>query len=159
MLDVVAADLSALGIMIDESADLSKFIHSPLYSREEHVRGLGAILDKSGASPLTKQFVGTVAEQRRLVALTGMIESYQQMLAAKRGEMSASVASAHPLSAEQLAAIKETLKAQLESDVALETSVDESLLGGLVVRIGSRMIDSSLRTKLNRLQLNLKEAS
>ncbi len=159
VLETVEADLNALGAMIKLSDDLSNFIRSPLYSRDEHIRGLGAILDKSGASALTKKFVGTVAGQRRLYALTGMITDYRQMLAAKRGEMSATVASAHTLSEAQLVRIKETLKAQLGKDVALEASVDESLLGGLVVRVGSRMIDSSLRTKLTRLQLNLKEAS
>jgi len=158
-LDTVAADLTGLGAMIDQSADLSKFIRSPLYSRDEQTRALGALLEKSGASTLTIQFVGVAAQHRRLFVLPDMIKSFREMLAAKRGQMSAKVESAHPLSDEQLAKIKETLKAQLGSDVALETSVDPSLLGGLVVRVGSRMIDSSIRTKLNRLQLNLKEAS
>lgn len=158
-LDTVEADLKSLGAMIDQSADLSKFIRSPLYSRDEHTRALAALLEKSGAAGLTKQFVGTVAGHRRLFVLPGMIKAYGEMLAKKRGQMSAKVESAHPLSDAQLSQIKEILKGQLGSDVALETSVDPELLGGLVVRVGSRMIDSSLRTKLNRLQLNLKEAS
>jgi len=157
--DAVAKDVTALAAMIEGSDELSDFIRSPLYSRDEHSRALGALLDKMDASDLTKQFVGTVAQKRRLFALPGMIDAYRAKLAESRGEMSASVESAHPLSDEQLAKIKETLKAQLGKDVALETSVDPSLLGGLVVRVGSRMIDSSIRTKLNRLQLNLKEAS
>jgi len=158
-LDTVAGDLKGLAAMIEESADLLKFIRSPLYSRGEHTRALEAILSKSGASDLTNQFVGTVAQHRRLFVLRDIIKSYAQMLAKKRGQVSALVASAHPLSDAQLNEIKQVLKGQLGSDVALETSVDPSLLGGLVVRVGSRMIDSSLRTKLNRLQLNLKEAS
>lgn len=158
-LDMVNGDLTQLGAMIADSADLLKFIRSPLYSRDEHTRALSALLEKAGASDLTKQFVGTVAGHRRLFVLAGMIKSYKAMLAKKRGQMSATVESAHPLSDAQLAKIKEVLKGRLGSDVALEASVDPSLLGGLVVRVGSRMIDSSLRTKLNRLQLNLKEAS
>lgn len=158
-LDTVERDLGALRQMIEESKDLADFLKSPLFSRDEHIRGLGALLTKAGASALTQQFVGTVAGHRRLFVLPDMIKSFGAMLAAKRGQSSASVVSAHPLSSEQLARIKETLKAQLGNDVALEASVDESLLGGLVVRVGSKMIDSSLRTKLNRLQLNLKEAS
>ncbi len=158
-LDTVEGDLKSLGAMINQSADLSKFIASPLYSREEHTRALDALLGKAGASALTKQFIGTVAGHRRLFVLTDMIKSFGEMLAAKRGQMSAKVESAHPLNDAQLAKIKEILKGQLDSDVTLETTVDPELLGGLVVRVGSRMIDSSLRTKLNRLQLNLKEAS
>jgi F-type H+-transporting ATPase subunit delta len=158
-LDTIESDLTALGAMIDESADLAKFIRSPLYSREEHTRALEAILKKSGANELTQQFIGTVAQHRRLFVLPDMITSFKQMLAKKRGQMSAKVESAHPLSEAQLDHIKQVLKGQLGSDVALETSVDPELLGGLVVRVGSRMIDSSIRTKLNRLQLNLKEAS
>ncbi len=157
--DQVNADLSDLRAMIEQSRDLSNFIRSPLFSRDEHTRGLGAILDQAGASALTKQFVGTVAQKRRLFALVDIIRAYGQMLAKARGEATAQVISAHTLSADQLSRLAETLKAQLGSDVSLETSVDESLLGGLVVKVGSRMIDSSIRTKLNRLQLNLKEAS
>jgi len=158
-LDTVDGDLTSLAAMIGGSADLLKFIRSPLYSRDEHTRALEAILSKAGASDLTKKFIGTVAGHRRLFVLPDMIKAYKAMLAKKRGQMSAKVESAHPLSDAQLASIKEILKGQLGSDVALDASVDPSLLGGLVVRVGSRMIDSSLRTKLNRLQLNLKEAS
>jgi F-type H+-transporting ATPase subunit delta len=158
-LDTVEAYLNALGAMIAGSDDLSKFIRSPLYSRDEHGRALAALLGKADASELTRQFIGTVAQKRRLFALEAMIASFRDMLAKKRGQVSALVESAHPLSDDQVAKIKETLKAQIGSDVTLETSVDPGLLGGLVVRVGSRMIDSSLRTKLNRLQLNLKEAS
>ncbi len=158
-LDTVSADLQSLKNMLEQSSDLARFVASPLYTRDDHTKALGAILEKAGASALTQQFVGTVAHQRRLFSLGDMITSFGQQLAAKRGEVTAQVTSAHTLSEAQLAQIKETLKAQLKSDVALETSVDENLLGGLVIRVGSRMIDSSIRTKLNRLQLNLKEAS
>ncbi len=157
--DAVERDVIALAAMIDGSEDLSKFISSPLYSRDEHTRALSVLMEKAGASNLVKQFVGTVAQKRRLFALGDMLKSYRRQLAESRGEMSAKVESAHPLSEAQLAKIKDTLKAQLGSDVALDASVDPGLLGGLVVRVGSRMIDSSIRTKLNRLQLNLKEAS
>jgi len=158
-LDTVSADLKSLKNMLDQSEDLSSFISSPLYSREQHSSALSAILDKSGSSDLTKQFIGIVARQRRLFALVEMIADFDARLAEKRGEVTAQVTSAHALSDAQVAQLKETLKAQLGSDVTLESSVDENLLGGLVVRVGSKMIDSSIRTKLNRLQLNLKEAS
>ena len=158
-LDAVHADLKSIKAMLDGSEDLARFLASPLYSRDDHNKALGVILDKAGMSSLTKQFIGTVANKRRLFTLGDMITSFAQQLAEKRGEVTADVTSAHPLSDAQLAQIKESLKAQLEKDVTLETSVDANLLGGLVVRVGSRMIDSSIRTKLNRLQLNLKEAS
>lgn len=158
-LDTVHGDLKSLQTMLDQSEDLSRFIASPLYTREDHKKALGSIMDKAGLSALTKQFIGTVANQRRLSVLGDIISSFAQQLADKRGEVTAQVTSAHPLSEPQLLQIKESLKAQLEKDVTLETSVDENLLGGLVVRVGSKMIDSSIRTKLNRLQLNLKEAS
>lgn len=157
--DQVKGDLASLRGMIEQSADLAKFISSPLFTRDEHVRALGAVLGQAGASDLTKQFVGTVADKRRLGLLVDMIRSYDQMLASARGETTAQVTSAHKLSDDQLARIAATLKTQIGGDVVLESSVDETLLGGMVVKVGSRMIDSSIRTKLNRLQLNLKEAS
>ncbi len=157
--DQVKADLNTLRAMIEQSADLAKFIKSPLFTREEHVRALGAILAQAGASELTSKFVGVVADKRRLLLLIDMIHAYSQMLADARGETTAQVTSAHKLSDDQLARLTATLKAQIGGSVVLETSVDETLLGGLVVKVGSRMIDSSIRTKLNRLQLNLKEAS
>ncbi len=155
-LDAVYADLAALKTLIAESADLAKLVNSPLFSGEEQGAGMAAILDKAGANTLTKNFIGVVARNRRLFAINDMIDAFRLMLADHRGETTAEVISAQPLSPEQADALRETLTRELRSDVQIESTVDESLLGGLVVRVGSRMIDNSLRTKLSNLQLAMK---
>ena len=158
-LDAVAADLRAIGKMLNESSDLTRLVRSPVFSAEEQGRAFAAVLDKAGAAPLVKNFVGLVIRNRRLFALADMIAGYTAILARHRGEMTADVTSAHPLNDAQVARLKASLKTATGKDVQIDTRVDASLLGGLVVKVGSRMIDSSLKTKLNSLQIAMKEAS
>ncbi|MGE4059513.1 MAG: F0F1 ATP synthase subunit delta [Sphingomonadales bacterium] len=155
-LDTVQQDLQDLKRLLGESADLAELVRSPLFSRDEQTRAIGAVLEKAGASDLTRRFLAVVARNRRLFALRGMIGAYAAMLADERGEMTAQVTSAYPLTAGQTEELRDTLAAHLSRKIQLETSVDPGLLGGLVVRVGSRMIDNSLRTKLSNMQLAMK---
>lgn len=155
-LDEVADDLQQLGVMIADSEDLSRLIRSPIISRDDQVKAMDAVSEAAGFSTLTRNFVGVVAENRRLFALVGMIKAYQALLATSRGEVSAEVVSAKALSDKQLAAIEDALKQAIGSKVQVDQSVDETLLGGLVVRVGSRMIDNSLKTKLQKMRLAMK---
>lgn len=156
-IDAVASDLEALGSMLGESEDLRQLVRSPLYGRDEQAAGLLAILNKAGARTVTKNFVMLVATNRRLFALEDMIKNFRALVAAHRNELTASVSSATVLSDEHVDALKATLKETLGQDVQLELKVDESLIAGLVVKVGSRMIDSSLKTKLSSLKIAMKE--
>ena len=155
-LDAVAADLSALKSMISESEALDRLLRSPVLSRDEQGRAMSALLEKAGAGDLVRRFVGLVAENRRLFVLADMIDAYLAQLASRRGEVTAQVTSAHPLSDAQQQAVTEALRRVVGGKVAVDVSVDRSLIGGLIVKVGSRMIDSSLRTKLQRLQIAMK---
>ena len=155
-LDAVAGDLRGLKAMLAESDALTRLVRSPVLGRAEQGRAIDAVLDKAGAAPLTRRFVGVVAANRRLFALPGMIGAFLDELARRRGEMTAQVTAAHALSDAQTRALTDQLKKSVGAKVSVDVSVDPSLLGGLVVRIGSRMIDSSLRTKLSKLQLAMK---
>jgi F-type H+-transporting ATPase subunit delta len=155
-LDQVAADLKAFRDMAAASDDLIRLLRSPVIGRDAQVRAITAVADKAGFSDLTRRFLGMVAGNRRLFSVDGMIGAFLAHLAAKRGEVTATVSAAAPLSDAQLSSLTETLKAAVGSKVAIDVHVDPSLLGGLVVRVGSRMIDNSLRTKLQHLQLAMK---
>jgi F-type H+-transporting ATPase subunit delta len=155
-LDVVAGDLHGLREMLADSADLTRLIRSPVLSRDEQARALAAIGERAGFAPLTRQFLGVLAHKRRLFALPDVIEAYDAMLAEHRGEVGAEVVSAVPLSPEQLDSVRQQLATAVGQAVKLSTAVDPSLLGGLIVRVGSRMLDASIRTKLHQLELVLK---
>ncbi|MGD9868531.1 MAG: F0F1 ATP synthase subunit delta [Hyphomicrobiales bacterium] len=155
--DAVAADLVGFQKLLDESADLSRLVRSPVFTVEDQQRALAAVLSKAGIKGLTADFFGLVARNRRLFALPEMIGAFKSLVARKRGEISAEVRSATKLDAKQTAALKTALKDVTGQDVTFTTSVDPALLGGLVVKIGSRMIDTSLRTKLNNLKMAMKE--
>lgn len=155
-LDKVADDLKALRSMIQESADLGRVIASPVLSREVQVKAMTAIAAKTGMDELTGNFVGMVAKNRRLAALSGMIRAFLDELSRRRGEATAQVISAKVLSATQLQAVSDVLKKAAGTKVSVESTVDESLLGGMIVKVGSRMIDSSLKTKLQQLHLSMK---
>ncbi len=157
-IDAVLSDLNSLDQLLTESADLRSLVKSPVFGRDEQTAAMTAILERAGAHDLTKKFVGLVAANRRLFALDGMIRGFRALVARFRGEVTAEVASAHPLTDAQLAKLTETLKAATGSEVQVNARVDNGLLGGLVVKVGSRMVDTSLRTKLNRLKLAMKEA-
>jgi F-type H+-transporting ATPase subunit delta len=157
-LDEVARDLESLGRMLDESPELTRLVRSPLFDREQQEKALAQVLERAGAGPLVRNFAGVVARNRRLFALRDMATGFARLLAEHRGEVVARVTSAHPLSEAQLSRLKAELSAEMKTDVRLDAAVDESLLGGLVVRLGSRMIDSSIRSKLQRLEFAMKGA-
>jgi F-type H+-transporting ATPase subunit delta len=154
--DHVAEELNSLDGMIRGSNDLQRLIRSPIISRNDQRDAMDAVLEKAEISDLTRRFVGLVARNRRLFALPEMIAAFRDILAGRRGETTAQVVSAKALSKGQLAALSEALTTAMGTKVALATSVDTELLGGLVVKVGSRMVDSSLRTKLHRLRLSMK---
>ena len=156
-LDGVAADLAALTKLLNTSADLTRLVRSPVFSRAEQGKAMAAVLARMQVQDLTARFIGLVASKRRLFVLPAIISIFNALLAAHRGEVSAQVTSAHALDSEQLDAIKSALKQAAGRDVQLQAVVDNSILGGLIVRMGSRMIDGSLRTKLNNLQIAMKE--
>jgi F-type H+-transporting ATPase subunit delta len=150
-LDSTADDLSRLKSMIGESSDLTALVRSPVMSRDDKARGMDAIAEKAGFGELTRKFLATVSYNRRFNQVVSICDAFRKLLAAHRGEMMADVTSAQPLTPEQMNALKAELKHATGRTVDLDAKVDESLLGGLVVKLGSRMIDSSLRTKLNTL--------
>ena len=155
-LDQVSGDLQSLRSMIAESTDLRRLLNSPVISRDDQRRAISAVMDKAGIGALTRTFVLVVAQNRRLFALPAMIEGYLAELARRRGEIIAQVTSARSLPDAQQAALLDTLRASVGSKVQLDLKVDPALIGGLVVKVGSRMIDSSLRSKLQRIQLAMK---
>ncbi|MFQ6016851.1 MAG: F0F1 ATP synthase subunit delta [Kiloniellaceae bacterium] len=155
-LDTVAEDLRGLKAAVSESEDLRRLIRSPLFSREQQGRAIAAVLDKGGAGELTCRFVGVVAQNRRLFALPQMIDAYLTELARRRGEVTARVTSAVELSDRQRHALVNALKSAIGAKVQVDVTVDRDLIGGLVVKVGSRMVDSSLRSKLQRLKLAMK---
>lgn len=156
VLDPVAADLRALRAMIGDSPDLDRLVRSPVLSRNEQGRAIAALAERAGLQPLLRDFLGVVARHRRLFAAPAMIDAYLKKLAERRGEVTAEVTAAQPLSEAQLGRLGEGLRQAMGRRVAVEVKVDRALLGGLVVRVGSRMVDGSLRGKLARLQLAMK---
>jgi F-type H+-transporting ATPase subunit delta len=156
LLDQVAGDLKALKAMIRESADFSRLLYSPVVSRADQGKVVAALATEAKFSGLTANFLGVLANNRRLDTVEGVIAAYLGRLAAKRGEKSAQVASAVPLSAAQLDSLTNALKTAFGGNVAVDVEVDPSLLGGLVVKVGSQMVDSSLKTKLQHLKLAMK---
>lgn len=158
-LDQVANDLVSLRAAIQESTDLQRLLSSPLLDRDEQSRALAALLQRMGIGATVRNFVAVAARNRRLFALKPMADAFLADLARRRGEVRAEVVSARPLSDAQYQQLLETLRKVTGGKVAINTAIDESLIGGLVVRVGSRQIDTSLKTKLLRLQLAMKGAS
>lgn len=158
VLDEVAGDLRTLQAALDESEDLDRLVRSPILSRNEQEKAMEAVVDAMGLTSLTRRTVGLLAQKRRLFALSDIIRDYLKLLAAHRGETTAEVTSARSLTDGELDKLTATLKKVVGRDVAVEARVDPEILGGLVVRIGSRMLDSSIRTKLQRLEIAMKGA-
>ena len=154
-IDAVTADLDQLSAMMAESDDLNRLLRSPVISRQDKVRAMAALAEKAGFNDLTGRFIGVVADNQRLFVLADIISVYRDILSAHRGEATAEVVSASKLSDTQLKALGDQLKKAVGTKVAVDASVDPDLLGGLVVKVGSRMIDSSLRTKLQQLRLSM----
>lgn len=155
-LPAVEENLLKFHQLLDMSEDLRRLVRSPVFSAEEQVRALAAILERAGIDGLAANFFKLIAKNRRLFAVTDMVKAFRALSARARGEVQAEVASAMPLSDGQMSALKETLKASVGKEVQVTSRVDASLLGGLVVKIGSRMIDSSVRTRLNSLKIAMK---
>ncbi len=152
----VETDLKTFQAMLDESEDLRRLVRSPVISADEQAKALSALLGKAGISALSTNFFQLIARNRRLFAVADMLKDFRALLAAERGEVGADIASAHPLTPDQMTALKDALRAQVGKDVQVNARVDPNLLGGLIVKLGSRMIDSSLRTKLNNLKVAMK---
>lgn len=153
----IGAELTRLEGLIAESEDLRRLINSPVFSAEDQLKAIGAIADKAGFVGLVGNFLRVVAGNRRLFAMPGIIRGYRVIDARHRGEVSAEITSAHALSVEQETELKAALKSVTGKDVAIHVTVDPSLMGGLIVKVGSRQIDTSLRSKLSTLKLALKE--
>ena len=156
-LDQVDADLDRFGEALDASPDLARLINSPVFTAGEQGRALAAILDKIGIANLSRNFLLLLAKNRRLFAVRDTMAGFRAMLARHRGEMSASVILATKLTEAQATAKKQAHKAALGKEESHDSRGDPGLLGGLVVKVGSRMIDTSLRTRLNSLKVAMKE--
>lgn len=154
---VVEKDLGSFEALLSGSEDLKRLISSPVFSAEDQLRAISEIADKVGIKGLVGNFLRVVAQNRRLFALPGIIAAFRKIAAEHRGEISADVISAHELSSAQQNELKATLKSVAGKDVTVNVTVDPSILGGLIVKMGSRQIDTSLRTKLSSLKLALKE--
>ncbi len=156
-LSKVEADLNSFQALLDSSPDLQRLIKSPVFSSEEQERAISAIVSKAGIKGLAANFLRVAAANRRLFAVPGMIQAFRQIAAEARGEAEAQVIAAHALTAAQQNELKAALKSVAGKNVSIAVTVDPSLLGGMVVKMGSRQIDTSLKTKLNSLKLALKE--
>jgi F-type H+-transporting ATPase subunit delta len=153
----VETGLSDISRLIGESEDFSRYLRSPVIPGDVKASALDALLGKAKVNPLVGNFLRIVARNGRLFALDQIIVSFRELAAAARGEASADVTSAAPLTSEQAAALSETLKQKLGKTVTLNQFVDPSLIGGLQVKVGSQMIDSSLKTKLAAMKIAMKE--
>ena len=155
--DAVLSDLEALGTLITDNDDLARLITSPVIGRSEQMSDMTAILEKAGAHELSVKFIGAVADNGRLFALSRISQNFVELVAQKRGQVSAEVVSAVALDEERQKLVEQSVAKIAGSDkLSLSVRVDPSLIGGLVVRIGSRMIDTSIKTKLNRLEAAMK---
>jgi F-type H+-transporting ATPase subunit delta len=156
--DGVAAALKAFDALIAESPDLQRLVRSPVFSASEQLKALGAILDQAGISGVAANFIKLVAAKRRLFAIRDMIAEYGKLNDAFRGVTRAEVTSAAPLADDNVAALKQALRSVSGGkDVELTAKVDPAIIGGLVVKLGSRMVDGSLKTKLNAIRTRMKE--
>jgi F-type H+-transporting ATPase subunit delta len=156
LLDAVAGDLRELRTMLHESGDLVRLLRSPVVSRAEQGKAIAALSERAGLSGLTRDFLGVVARNRRLFAVPAMIEAYLKKLAERRGEVTAEVTVAQPLNEARQAALTEQLRRAVGARVAVDIRIDPGLLGGMIVKIGSRMVDASLNSRLQRLRLAMK---
>lgn len=158
-LDQVKTDLDAFDKLVNDNKDLARLVRSPVFGAEEQEKALGAILDKAGIKGTAANFLKLVAKNRRLFAAQQMIRGFRGMVAKHKGEITAQVTVAEKLNDKNLGALKDALKSVTGGkDIDLEVKVDPSIIGGLIVQLGSRMVDSSLRTKLNSIKFAMKEA-
>lgn len=157
-LDAVAEDLRRVKGMIAGSSDLTRFLRSPLIGRQAQTKGILAVLDAAKVNDLVRRFVAVVGNHRRLYVLSPMIDAFLRHLAKRRGEIIVQVASARPLTTQQSDDLGRALLGIVGQKINIESKVDPELIGGLVVRVGSRMIDTSIRTQLQKLRRALRAA-
>jgi len=156
--DAVRADLDRFDALLNESPDLLRVVRSPVFSADEQLKSLTAVLDKAGITGIAANFLKVLTANRRLFAARDVIRGYRQLVARHKGEVTAEVTLAERPKDVHLAAIKNALKAVTQQDVQVNVKIDPSIIGGLIVKLGSRMVDSSLRTKLNSIKHAMKEA-
>jgi F-type H+-transporting ATPase subunit delta len=156
--DAILADLNQFDAMLSDSADLRRLVRSPVFSAEVQMKALDAVLDKAGISGTSAKFLRVLTANRRLFAVSDVIRAFRALVANFKGEATAEVTVAEQLNDKNLDALKAALQTVTGKDVALNVKVDPSIIGGLVVKLGSRMVDSSLRTKLNSIKHAMKEA-
>jgi F-type H+-transporting ATPase subunit delta len=158
-IDQVRADLDRFAALIAESSDLQRLVRSPVFSVEEQEKALAAVLDRAGIAGLAANFLKVVATNRRLFAVLAMIKDFRALVAAHKGEVTAEVTLAEPPNERQLASISEALAAVTRREVKVDVKVNPAIIGGLIVKLGSRMVDGSLRAKLNTIKHAMKEVS
>jgi F-type H+-transporting ATPase subunit delta len=157
-IDAVRADLDRFEVMLADSADLKRLVRSPVFSADSQSKALAAVLDEAGISGISANFLKVLTANRRLFVVSDVIRAFRALVARFKGEATADVTVAETLSDKNLDALKTALKSVTGKDVALNVKIDPSIIGGLVVKLGSRMVDSSLRTKLNSIKHAMKEA-
>jgi F-type H+-transporting ATPase subunit delta len=156
--DTTKVNLERFDALVREVADLARLLRSPVLSTDDQTRALSAVLDSAGIDGLAANFLKLVGTNRRLFAALDMVQSYRALVAKHKGEVAAEVTLADRPSDAQLAAIKDALASVTKKNVQVNVKIDPAIIGGLVVKLGSRMVDSSLRTKLNAIKLAMKEA-
>ena len=157
--DAVKKDLDQFDALIADSADLNRLVRSPVFDADEQLKALSAILAKAGIAGLAANFLRVITTNRRLFAVRDMIRGYRALVARHKGEVTAHVTVAEKLNDTHLDALKSALKSVTSGkDIDLDVKIDPAIIGGLIVKVGSRMVDSSLRTKLNSIKLAMKEA-
>jgi F-type H+-transporting ATPase subunit delta len=156
--DTVKADLDRFDAMLADSADLKRLVRSPVFSSDSQSKALAAVLDKAGITGISANFLRVLTANRRLFAVSDVIRAFRALVAKFKGEATADITVAEKLSDNNLDALKTALKLVTGKDVTLNVKIDPSIIGGLMVKLGSRMVDSSLRTKLNSIKHAMKEA-
>jgi F-type H+-transporting ATPase subunit delta len=157
-IEAVQADLDRFDALVADSADLTRLVRSPIFSVEEQLQALSAVLERAGIGGLAANFLKLVVANRRLFAVRDMIKAFRDLVAKHKGEVTAEVTVAEQLKSQHVDTLRAALKSVTGKDVDLDVKVDPAILGGLVVKLGSRMVDSSLRTKLNAIKHAMKEA-
>jgi F-type H+-transporting ATPase subunit delta len=155
-IESVGNSLDALGQALLDSRDFAELVSSPLVSRDEAGKAFAALAPQLGLDPITANFLGVLARNGRKKELRNVISAFRRLAAEHRGEVTAEVVTSRPLNDDQVAALKAQLRARAGGDVAIDASVDPTILGGIIVKLGSQQIDASIRTKLNRLAQAMK---
>src|SRR5215831_3065389 len=157
--DAVKNELDQFDALVNESADLNRLVRSPVFDADEQLKALSAILARAGITGLTANFLRVITSNRRLFAVRDMIRAYRALVAQHKGEVTAQVTVAEKLSDKNLDALKSALKSVTGGkEIDLDVKVEPTIIGGLIVKVGSRMVDGSLRTKLNSIKLTMKGA-